>query len=73
MSQRSLLCFKNSRGNPRKFCGKNKKKYVSIADLIVLGGNLAVEEAAKKAGVKIEVPFTPGRGDATRANRCGSL
>lgn len=49
-----------------KFCGKNKKKYVSIADLIVLGGNLAVEEAAKKAGVKIEVPFTPGRGDATQ-------
>jgi catalase-peroxidase len=39
---------------------------VSLADLIVLGGNVAIEEAAKAAGVTIEVPFTPGRTDATQ-------
>jgi catalase-peroxidase len=38
---------------------------VSIADLIVLGGSAAIEKAAKDAGVAVEVPFTPGRGDAT--------
>lgn len=37
----------------------------SIADVIVLGGNYAVEQAAKNAGFNIDVPFTPGRGDAT--------
>ncbi|MGQ4277266.1 catalase/peroxidase HPI [Pseudidiomarina sp. E22-M8] len=37
----------------------------SLADVIVLGGNYAVEQAAKNAGVNVEVPFTPGRGDAT--------
>lgn len=42
-------------------------KQVSIADLIVLGGNAALEVAAKKAGVEINVPFTPGRTDATQA------
>ncbi|MCH2033262.1 MAG: catalase/peroxidase HPI [Tenacibaculum sp.] len=41
-------------------------KQVSIADLIVLGGNVAIEDAAKKAGVSISVPFTPGRADATQ-------
>src|SRR5690606_5596884 len=41
----------------------NKK--VSLADLIVLAGNAAVEKAAKDAGVDITVPFTPGRNDAT--------
>ncbi len=41
-------------------------KKVSLADLIVLAGNAAVEEAAKKAGVAVEVPFTPGRTDATQ-------
>ncbi|MEO6878269.1 MAG: peroxidase family protein, partial [Gemmatimonadaceae bacterium] len=40
-------------------------KRVSIADLIVLGGCAAVEEAAKKAGFDVEVPFTPGRMDAS--------
>lgn len=40
-------------------------KPVSIADLIVLGGSAAVEQAAKAAGVQIEVPFAAGRGDAT--------
>lgn len=39
---------------------------VSIADLIVLGGNLGVEQAAKAAGHDVSVPFTSGRGDATQ-------
>ncbi len=39
-------------------------KKVSLADLIVLGGNAAVEEAAKKAGHDVKVPFSPGRTDA---------
>ena len=42
------------------------KKRVSLADLIVLGGCAAIEEAAKKAGHSVEVPFTPGRVDATQ-------
>ena len=37
----------------------------SVADVIVLAGNLGVEQAAKAAGVQIDVPFAPGRGDAT--------
>jgi catalase-peroxidase len=41
-------------------------KKVSLADLIVLGGNAAVEAAAKKAGHDVTVPFTPGRVDATQ-------
>ncbi|RLK03038.1 catalase/peroxidase HPI [Tenacibaculum discolor] len=43
--------------------GSNDRK-VSMADLIVLGGSAAVEEAAKKAGFSIKVPFNPGRMDA---------
>jgi catalase-peroxidase len=42
-------------------------KKVSTADLIVLAGSAAVEAAAKAAGIAVEVPFTPGRGDATQA------
>ncbi len=49
------------------FNSKSGNKKISIADLIVLGGNAAIEEAAKKAGVTIEVPFTPGRMDASQA------
>jgi catalase-peroxidase len=41
-------------------------KEVSLADLIVLGGSAAIEQAAKAAGVDIEVPFAPGRGDASQ-------
>ncbi|MFI6325014.1 catalase/peroxidase HPI [Nonomuraea sp. NPDC050556] len=41
-------------------------KPVSLADLVVLGGVAAVEKAAKDAGVDIEVPFTPGRVDASQ-------
>ena len=39
----------------------------SVADVIVLAGNLGIEQAAKAAGFEIEVPFAPGRGDATEA------
>jgi catalase-peroxidase len=42
------------------------KKKVSLADLIVLGGCAAVEQAAKKAGHDVKVPFSPGRTDATQ-------
>jgi len=45
---------------------KKDGKKVSIADLIVLGGCAAVEEAAKAAGFNIEVPFKPGRTDASQ-------
>ena len=39
----------------------------SVADVIVLGGNLGVERAAKAAGFEVSVPFAPGRGDAVQA------
>jgi catalase-peroxidase len=42
------------------------KKKVSLADLIVLGGCAAVEEAAKRAGHNVKVPFSPGRTDASQ-------
>jgi catalase-peroxidase len=42
-------------------------KKVSLADLIVLGGNAAVEKAAKAAGHDVKIPFTPGRMDASQA------
>jgi catalase-peroxidase len=44
--------------------GSGKK--LSLADLIVLGGCAAVEEAAKKAGHGVKVPFSPGRTDASQ-------
>jgi catalase-peroxidase len=47
--------------NQRATGGKN----VSLADLIVLGGCAAIEKAAEKAGVTVNVPFTPGRTDAS--------
>jgi catalase-peroxidase len=43
------------------------KKKVSLADLIVLGGDAAIEEAAKKAGQNVKIPFSPGRTDASQA------
>ncbi len=42
-------------------------KKVSLADLIVLGGSAAIEQAAKNAGHNVHVPFTPGRTDASQA------
>lgn len=42
-----------------------KESGASVADIIVLAGNVAVEQAAKAAGFEVTVPFAPGRGDAT--------
>jgi len=52
--------FNNSQSNG------NTRKSVSLADLIVLGGNAAVEAAAKKGGHDVTVPFSPGRTDASQ-------
>ena len=57
--------LKNLEDIQTTFNKKNKDVQVSMADLIVLGGCAAIEEAAKKAGLSIQVPFTPGRTDAT--------
>ncbi len=51
-------------GIKAEFDGKGEKK-VSIADLIVLGGSVGIEAAAKAAGRALDVPFTPGRTDAS--------
>jgi len=45
----------------------NGNKRISMADLIVLGGAAAIEQAAGRAGIDVEVPFIAGRGDATQA------
>jgi catalase-peroxidase len=49
----------------REFNKRNDGVKVSLSDLIVLGGSAAVEQAAKAAGFPTEVPFVPGRADAT--------
>jgi catalase-peroxidase len=51
----------------QEFNAKAGKKRVSLADLIVLAGSAAVEKAAKDGGVPVQVPFSPGRTDATQA------
>ena len=53
--------FNSSQSN-----GNKGGKKVSLADLIVLGGCAAVEEAAKKAGHDVKIPFSPGRTDASQ-------
>jgi catalase-peroxidase len=50
----------------KEFNGASGRKKVSLADLIVLGGGAAIEAAAKKAGHVVEVPFSPGRTDASQ-------
>jgi len=50
----------------KAFNGKAKGKKASLADLIVLGGNAAVEKAAKAAGINVKVPFAAGRADASQ-------
>ena len=50
----------------QEFNAANSGKKVSLADLIVLGGCAAIEKAAADAGHKVNVPFTPGRTDATQ-------
>ncbi|MFF7751562.1 catalase/peroxidase HPI [Streptomyces sp. NPDC007971] len=52
-------------GIQQQFNASSGAKKVSLADLIVLGGVAAVEKAAKDGGHEVEVPFTPGRVDAT--------
>ena len=52
--------------NGAQSSGMPGEKTVSMADLIVLGGGAAVEEAAKKAGLDVKVPFSPGRTDASQ-------
>jgi catalase-peroxidase len=49
------------------FNESQRRKQVSLADLIVLGGAAAIERAASEAGYDVEVPFVPGRADATQA------
>ncbi|MEA2767204.1 MAG: catalase-peroxidase, partial [Acetobacteraceae bacterium] len=56
----------NASQSGEKSRGKSGGKKVSLADLIVLGGCAAVEAAAKKAGHAVQVPFTPGRTDASQ-------
>jgi catalase-peroxidase len=51
----------------QEFNSKSKDIQVSMADLLVLAGNAAVEKAAANSGVTIEIPFTPGRADAIQA------
>tara|TARA_R110002072_G_scaffold303068_1_gene492529 strand:- start:11434 stop:13653 length:2220 start_codon:yes stop_codon:yes gene_type:complete len=50
----------------KAFNSKSSKRQVSMADLIVIAGSAAVEKAAKDAGMKVEVPFSPGRADASQ-------
>ncbi|RCX00554.1 catalase/peroxidase HPI [Marinomonas foliarum] len=53
-------------GIQTQFNSQSSTKQVSIADLIVLGGSVGVEQAAKAAGHDVAVPFTPGRADASQ-------
>ena len=53
-------------GIQNEFNGAGAGKKVSLADLIVLGGAAAIEKAATAAGISIQVPFTPGRMDASQ-------
>jgi len=50
-----------------KFNKQSPKAKISLADMVVLAGASAIESAAKQAGYKVEVPFTPGRTDASQA------
>ncbi|WP_406212987.1 catalase/peroxidase HPI [Streptomyces decoyicus] len=59
------LVLRSLEGVREEFHAASGAKKISLADLIVLGGVAAVEKAAKDAGVEVQVPFTPGRVDAT--------
>lgn len=60
--QKVLSVYENIQSN---FNTSQSNKAVSMADLIVLGGNAAIEKAAKNAGSNVDVQFTPGRVDAS--------
>ena len=53
-------------GIQNSFNSRQRSKKISLADLIVLGGAAAIEEAADQAGYKVDVPFVPGRMDASQ-------
>jgi len=59
-----LKVYEDIKGEFDRTAGGGKR--VSIADLVVLGGSAAVEKAARDAGHDVEVPFTPGRTDASQ-------
>jgi catalase-peroxidase len=63
--QKVLKALEKIQQDYNKSVGKTKKK-ISLADLVVLGGCAAVEEAARKGGLKVTVPFSPGRTDASQ-------
>ena len=67
VNRRAAPVIEALRGVMSDFDGKSLNKKISLADLIVLGGCVAVERAAKDAGVETSVPFTPGRVDTTQA------
>jgi catalase-peroxidase len=60
------LVLRTLEGVREAFNAAQSGKQVSLADVIVLGGSAAVEQAARNGGVAVEVPFTPGRTDATQ-------
>lgn len=51
----------------KAFNKRAKSRQVSLADLIVLAGTVGIEQAAQQGGIKVEVPFAPGRVDASQA------
>ncbi|MET7288014.1 catalase/peroxidase HPI [Streptomyces sp. NPDC005573] len=61
------LVLRTLEGIQQEFNASSGARKVSLADLVVLGGAAAVEKAAKDAGFPVEVPFTPGRVDASQA------
>jgi catalase-peroxidase len=65
--QKEFNAAQSSKGNQAGGKGSSSRgKKVSLADLIVLAGSAAVEQAAKKAGHNVKVPFAPGRTDASQ-------
>ena len=64
---RTLEAIRKDFNGAQSAGNQSRGKKVSLADLIVLGGCAAVEVAAKKGGVRVKVPFTPGRMDASQA------
>ena len=65
VNQSAVKAIQKLEAIQKEFSAGGKK--VSLADVIVLGGCAAVEEAAKKAGHSVKVPFSPGRTDASQA------
>jgi catalase-peroxidase len=63
---KKLEAVQKAFNDAQKGSKKSNAKRISMADLIVLAGSAAVEKAAKAAGHDVEVPFTPGRSDATQ-------